>query len=227
MRKLTQLRRLVLPPDAGDRGIANLADLVLLEELFLTHSNLSDEGLGALAKLKQLAYLGLAATDITDAGIPRRRLQRLREVDLRCTRVGDEGILVLAALENLSVLEVDASLVSAMVRKRRAGETTPTAGRSRALTSPGPKSRQFVALRLAGGQVELDADGRAIEAELTPTRDDAKLRRNSRPFPASPRLSSLDVTGVELSGATLASLLPPTGNSKNFASKIPTKYSAI
>ena len=189
-RKLTQLRRLVLPPDAGDRGIANLADLVLLEELFLTHSNLSDEGLGALAKLKQLAYLGLAATDITDAGIPRLLgLQRLREVDLRCTRVGDEGILVLAALENLSVLEVDASLVSADGAKALREKLPQLRVVPEALVARA-QVEAVRALRLAGGQVELDADGRAIEAELTPTRDDAKLRRNSRPFPASPRLSS-------------------------------------
>ena len=169
LRKLTQLRRLVMPPGAGDRGIANVANLVLLEELFLTHAELSDEGLKALAKLKQLAYLGLAATKITDAGVPRLLgLHRLREIDLRSTRVGDEGILGLAALREPARAGGGCFAGQCRWSQRAAGETTPTAGRTRGPDRPrssrgGPCAADGwrpdrTRLRRAGNQGGADAD---------------------------------------------------------------------
>ena len=63
--------------------------------------------------LGSLELLWLENSDITDAGLKNLRgLTKLRELNLRCTRVTDEGLEHLAGLTNLEALYLDATQVT-------------------------------------------------------------------------------------------------------------------
>lgn len=79
------------------------------------------------------------------------------------------------------------------------------------------------ALCAGGGVVELDAKRLAVKAVLAPSRSDAKLRAQFTALAKLPTLVEVDVTRVELSGATLASLLPPTGKLQKLRVKDPNE----
>ncbi|MDX8391793.1 MAG: P-loop NTPase fold protein, partial [Mariprofundaceae bacterium] len=54
--------------DITDAGLASLAKLANLKNLWLSHTQITDAGLASLAKLANLQNLGLIHTQITDAG---------------------------------------------------------------------------------------------------------------------------------------------------------------
>ena len=88
----------------GDGALAVFGRLPRLESLSLQGNSFSDEGLGALAGLKQLKslWIGMNHRPITDAGVRHLGgLTTLEELDLQGSQIGDQGV---AALKNLKQL---------------------------------------------------------------------------------------------------------------------------
>jgi hypothetical protein len=90
-----------------EKGLAALADLPELEELFLDGTEspapqVTDQTLDVLRHLRRLRTLSLAKTQITDAGIAKLvALQDLRFLDLEATQVSDASIPTLMKLPKL------------------------------------------------------------------------------------------------------------------------------
>lgn len=88
-----------------DAGLAPLARLSGVEELFLYQTPLAGDGLAAIAGWTSLAKINLFATDIGDAAAPHlARLSGLRHLDIRMTKMTDAGFLQLAPLRGLDTV---------------------------------------------------------------------------------------------------------------------------
>jgi Leucine-rich repeat (LRR) protein len=91
--------------DAGLQAIVHAAPN--LRRLHLAETDITSEGLAALARLVRLEHLDLAATDIDDAALPHLQpLQQLAFLRLRETRITDKGLAPLAALTRLQSLDL-------------------------------------------------------------------------------------------------------------------------
>jgi hypothetical protein len=104
---------------AADRELGDLAVLGPLEDLDLSGSEVTDDGLQCLTRLPELRKLNLADTAVTDAGLrPLAGLPRLEELDLSGTAVGDAGLDHLTALVGLRRLHLGSTRVSAAAVER-------------------------------------------------------------------------------------------------------------
>ncbi len=91
----------------GDAALAVFSRLPRLERLSLQGNSFSDDGLKALAGMKQLKalWIGMNHRPITDAGVRHLSgLTALEELDLQRCQVGDAGIAALKNLKHLRVL---------------------------------------------------------------------------------------------------------------------------
>ncbi len=76
-----------------DEGMARIGRLRRLEQLRLSSPRVDDEGLAAIAGLKELRFLHLLDMPITDAGLDRLHgLTSLESLYLDRTKVSDEGL---------------------------------------------------------------------------------------------------------------------------------------
>ena len=107
MANLKSLTALALP-GAGltDAALSQLADLLSLESLDLTGSQIMGIGLATLDSQKGLKSLVLARSAFDDAGCRQlaKDLPRLTSLDLSDTRITDAGLESIGALTNLTSL---------------------------------------------------------------------------------------------------------------------------
>src|SRR5207302_737236 len=103
----------------NDDALRNLAEIVgpeaaKLEQLDLTGSAVTDDGLLHLAKFSQLPNLLLASTGITDKGIEtlQKVAPRLTTLHLGQTQITDTGIPLLEEFEHLVGLSVGPGAVT-------------------------------------------------------------------------------------------------------------------
>jgi hypothetical protein len=94
--------------DKGLKEVAGaLAALKDLKWLDLSRTQVTDTGLKEVAGLKGLQKLRLPATEVTDAGLKHlKKLKELRELDLSITKVSDKGVKELADLKTLRRLSL-------------------------------------------------------------------------------------------------------------------------
>ncbi|GIS60343.1 MAG: hypothetical protein CM1200mP2_25680 [Planctomycetaceae bacterium] len=87
-----------------DDGLRAIAGLKQLESLNLVGASITDDGLDHLAQLESLTELAISGEAITDAGLEKivSGCQRLVRLELAGTRISDSG---LATLKNLPSLE--------------------------------------------------------------------------------------------------------------------------
>jgi hypothetical protein len=96
--KLTQLRALSLEscPRVTNEGMAALASLTKLRELYVGHTLLRDEGVATIAGLTELEKLMADETEIGDAGVQHlAKARKLKFLTLQRTKVTEAGIKVL------------------------------------------------------------------------------------------------------------------------------------
>ncbi len=108
--------RVVLVDDQGvtDAGLAPLARLEKLEDLWLHNCQIGNDGASHLAGLGTLITLGLDHTLVGDAGLAHLKgLSNLEELDLSGNSgVSDAGVVHLLGLQKLKVIHLDGSAVS-------------------------------------------------------------------------------------------------------------------
>lgn len=120
--RLKELRKLVFwhlgwqkVPITGT-GFAELAECPKLETFGFAGSTIGDDGLQALAKVKQLKHLVFYHTRVTDAGLaPLKALTDLREVNAGpqfSMRLGDAGLATLAAIPSLETLTYSETILT-------------------------------------------------------------------------------------------------------------------
>jgi hypothetical protein len=90
LRGLTELRWLALGKQVDDSGIAELAALTRLENLYLSGASITDVGAARLRTLVHLSVLDLSDTQVTDEGVASiLPLTTLTELRLDGTRITD------------------------------------------------------------------------------------------------------------------------------------------
>ena len=107
--KLTGLLALDLrDSDFTDDGLRCLGHLKKLKDLHLSRTNLSDRGLANLLPLSSLEELSLSKTRIDDEGLKIvKKLVTLKSLSLTYVRLTDAGVAHLAALPELTAVELD------------------------------------------------------------------------------------------------------------------------
>ncbi len=103
---LRDLEYLELPQGLTDEGIARLAPLSRLKHLRINSSSsavLTDRSLDAVAKFRQLEYLGIGGTEFSDKGLePITTLTKLKSLHLFfAPKVTNAGVARLASLKEL------------------------------------------------------------------------------------------------------------------------------
>ncbi len=97
----------------GDEAIAWLRQVPGVQQLDLSGTRISDEGLARLSDMLPLEFLNLAQTEIGDRGIePLMALPKLKYVILNGTKVTDRSLSMLAkssSLEGVSLMETAVS----------------------------------------------------------------------------------------------------------------------
>ena len=97
---LHQLRTLILPARATTAGLRHLKGLSALAELY-PPNEITDEGLAGLAHLPNLKELFLYGSKITDAGLVHfKPLQHLEFLGIQHTQVTGSGLIHLQGLAN-------------------------------------------------------------------------------------------------------------------------------
>jgi Leucine-rich repeat (LRR) protein len=90
-----------------DEGLIYLKALGVLEQLYLMGTQVTNEGIIHLQNLNSLKVLFLGGTQITDAGLAHlKNLTSLRTLSLEGTRVTDEGLAYLQDLRSLTWLSL-------------------------------------------------------------------------------------------------------------------------
>ncbi|MBX9572681.1 MAG: hypothetical protein K2X77_27545 [Candidatus Obscuribacterales bacterium] len=87
----------------------------LVNDIDLSGSTITDDGLAQLNKSPHLATLSLENTSITDAGLQalqKSRPTRLAELNLHSTSIGDEGAKALGKINSLQKLNLNDTYVS-------------------------------------------------------------------------------------------------------------------
>lgn len=109
--RLKSLRRLHLAEsDLTDDGVSALAELPNLQQFDCSACDVGDAALPAIGRLAALRFLRLRDTRITDAGLKHlAELKDLESLDLGRTRIGNDGIRHLGALKQLRLLALDYS----------------------------------------------------------------------------------------------------------------------
>ncbi len=96
-----------------DAGLVHLKDLTDLEQLELSHTQITDAGLVHLKGLTKLEGLGLDNTQITDAGLALLKgLPNLNVLDLDRTKITGAGLVHLQGLTNLEALFLSGSQIT-------------------------------------------------------------------------------------------------------------------
>ena len=96
-----------------DQGLAELVSSSDLRVLWLDGTNVTDEGLKHLRFCPRLLVLGLSVSQITDKGIDQLvRLKELQYLLLDHTAVTDQGVIRLRKLKNLTYLSLSNTDVS-------------------------------------------------------------------------------------------------------------------
>ena len=104
--QLTSLRELIVVA-SEERDLANLRDLVHLEQLVIAGGGITDAGLAHLRGLVRLKYLKVGGPGITDAGLANVvGMTRLQSLWLEDTSVEGSGLTHLAAMDDLRVLSL-------------------------------------------------------------------------------------------------------------------------
>jgi len=99
--------------DITDRGLSHITKLRELEYLNLGYTFVTDGGMRWVAMLGRLRFLGLEATSITDRGL--QHLENLTELEmlwLAFTSVTDEGLKYLRNMKKLRFLDLRNCLIS-------------------------------------------------------------------------------------------------------------------
>lgn len=98
---------------AGEGDLIALNSFPHLQYLILTGSNIDDDGLKHLAKMKELRRLDVGGPGISDAGLAHLTdLSALEELTLSSPRITDAGLIHLQKLKNLRELNLTDSGVS-------------------------------------------------------------------------------------------------------------------
>ena len=83
-------------------------DAAVVKDLHLDGSQITDEGLKDVAKLKHLERLDLSDTKITDSGLKEvAKLQKLKSLRLNDTEISDEGLKEVSKLKKLEKLDLN------------------------------------------------------------------------------------------------------------------------
>ena len=91
-----------------DTGLKQLQGLTDLRSLDLTYTQVTDAGLESLRRLTRLKSLNLRGTKVTDAGVERlQELLQLRQLTLTNTQISDAGLEHLKGLTQLHELSLD------------------------------------------------------------------------------------------------------------------------
>jgi internalin A len=99
--------------DITNDGLAAVAGLSNLKRLDLTSTDVGDAGLAQLKSMTSLTELLLSYGRFSDAGLENLKgLVNLTRLDLVKTRTGDRGLESIAALKNLSSLNLDYTSVT-------------------------------------------------------------------------------------------------------------------
>lgn len=89
----------------GDPGIAHLASLSNLEELWLRDTEVTDAGLAVIGRLTKLRALSLADTTVSDEGVEHlKSLTQLEILHLGSTEVSDAALRLLQDMASLKEL---------------------------------------------------------------------------------------------------------------------------
>ncbi|KAI9204753.1 uncharacterized protein BJ171DRAFT_503468 [Polychytrium aggregatum] len=100
-----------------DAGLASVAGLLQLKELYLNHLDIHDEGMGCLLALPYLRVLSLAQTHVSDKLLDELTKSPMRfalkSLNLSHTPVRDAGVMnMLAAFSNLAIINLEGTLVT-------------------------------------------------------------------------------------------------------------------
>ena len=96
-----------------DAALECLKGLPQLQELYLSHTEVTDAGLEHLKGLRQLQTLDLGGTNVTDAGLEHLKdLPLLQTLDLSGTEVTDAGLEHLKGLRQLQTLDLSGAKVT-------------------------------------------------------------------------------------------------------------------
>ncbi len=96
-----------------DEGMEHLKRLTRLKVLELFHTAITDAGMVKIEGLTNLEFLDLSVTAVSDSGLTHlRRLSRLRELKLGFTKITDAGLAHLAVLPNLEAVCLDGTGVT-------------------------------------------------------------------------------------------------------------------
>jgi Leucine-rich repeat (LRR) protein len=90
----------------SDQGLDYLRNFPHLKTLFLDRLSISDEGLSALAAIKPLSALHLSHDGITGRGLARLGQVDLEELDLADNQLTDPDLQSLLKFKNLAVLSL-------------------------------------------------------------------------------------------------------------------------
>ncbi|MBN1796936.1 MAG: peptidylprolyl isomerase [Spirochaetales bacterium] len=107
VKDLTGLKLLSLKEvyDINSDGIKHLKDLINLEYLDVSNTDLTNEGLQYFASMKKLKYLDLRDTHVSGIGLKHiKDLKELRYLDLSETRVSNAGLEYVSNLTDLETL---------------------------------------------------------------------------------------------------------------------------
>lgn len=109
-----------------DQMLEELTQLTSLRSLSLVTSNVTDDGIVHLSRLRSLRQLMVGGLPITDAGAAMIEIPSLREVDLFNTHVTATAAASLSRLPNLRYVRIHPQLVQPM--KAQLVRTTQTLG---------------------------------------------------------------------------------------------------
>ncbi|MCA9119649.1 MAG: protein kinase [Planctomycetaceae bacterium] len=112
LKSLTNLN-LTLQSQISDEGVGTMASIKQLKVLSLWGTGITDQGLMQLATLEQLATLSLTDTSITDeGGTQLSHLPSLTDLYLNGTEIGDKTLLSLTKLQKLVTLDLRSTNVT-------------------------------------------------------------------------------------------------------------------
>jgi len=134
MRQSIPLKSLsIVGMELNPQAWKTLSELELVE-LDASMTNLTDQDIAeSLSQIKQLAFVDLSATQITDQGLFHASAwQEMRSIRLHECRISDEGLESLAQLPNLQTIEA----VNTLITKNGIRRYHELGGKARVVTIP-------------------------------------------------------------------------------------------